>query len=247
MIRGFVFILVFYLISVDLFSQEHLKVYLIPGQGSDERIFKNLVWDEFIDTVHIKYELPLVNETMEEYAVRISKQIDTTEKFAIIGVSLGGMIACELADIIQPEKAIIISSASSSEEIPAMYKFFKRFPVHQEISSSIFKYSTFILQPLYEPDRSLEKETCVNMIHDKDALFIKRAVNLIVSWNRKEADNKNKPIVHIHGDADNTLPVENIEADYIITNGSHMMTLTRADTLSVIINLELEKCMLVDN
>ncbi len=214
-------------------------VYLLPGQGSDVRIFKNLKFDPNIDTVNIRYPNPYEKETMEEYAFRISTQIDTTSPFVIIGVSLGGMIACELSDILNPEKVIIISSASSSEEIPGMYKFFKKFPVHHEISSSVFKYSTFILQPAFEHDRNIEKKTCVNMLRDKDALFIKRAVNLIVTWNRTEKDNLNKNIIQIHGDADNTLPTTNIQADYIIKEGSHMMTLTRSAEISKIISEEL--------
>ena len=218
-----------------------VTVYLIPGQGSDSRVFKNIQFEENIDTINIHYPVPFENESMKEYALRISKQIDTTKPFILIGVSLGGMIACELTDIIHPEKVIIISSASSSEEVPKMYTFFKTFPVYREISPNIFKYSSYFLQPLYEPDRKLEKETCVSMLHAKDPLFIKRAVHLIVSWDRTEADNLNKNIIHIHGDIDNTLPIDKIKADYIIKGGSHMMVLTKSGEISGIIENEIKK------
>ncbi len=235
------YILLLLLNSFTIHAQNTIKVYLIPGQGSDTRIYKNISFNEDIDTVHIKYPMPLQDETMHQYAERIAEQIDTTEQFSIIGVSLGGMIACELTDILHPQKIILISSASCSEEIPQMYKFFKKFPIYKDISPAVFRYSGFILQPLYEPDRKLEKETCVNMLQDKDALFLKRAVQLIVSWDRIENDNYNKNIVHIHGDIDNTLPIENVKADYIISGGSHMMTLTKAEEISLIINKELHQ------
>ena len=190
--------------------------------------------------MNIHYPLPFENESMTEYALRISEQIDTTKPFVLIGVSLGGMISCELTDIINPEKVIIISSASSSEEVPKMYTFFKTFPIYREISPSLFKYSSYFLQPLYEPDRKLEKETCVSMLHAKDPLFIKRAVHLIVSWDRTETDNLTKNIIHIHGDIDNTLPIENVKADFIIKGGSHMMVLTKSGEISGIIGGELK-------
>jgi len=236
------FILLYSLfICVNAFAQQKITAYLLPGQGSDARIFKNIHFESYIDTVNIVYPIPFQNESMTAYALRISEQIDTTKPFVLIGVSLGGMISCELADIINPEKVIIISSASSSEEVPKMYTFFKTFPVYREISPSLFKYTSYLLQPLYEPDRKLEKETCVNMLHAKDPLFIKRAVHLIVSWDRTEADNVNKNIMHIHGNIDNTLPIENVKADFIINGGSHMMALTKAEDISEIINGELQK------
>lgn len=216
-------------------------MYLIPGQGSDCRIYKNIQFDESFDTVHINYITPLPLESMTAYAHRLSAQIDTTEAFCIIGVSLGGMLATEMTDFIHPKKVIVISSATDSTEIPALYQFFNKHPIHRYIPSSVFKYSTFIMQPLYEPDRKLERATCNAMIADKEDVFIKYATEMIVSWKRKPEQNVNKNIIHIHGDADNTLPIEAIKADYIIAGGSHMMALTQADTISVIINEELLK------
>lgn len=238
MLRKILFLCQIFL-CINIYAQQNLTAYLLPGQGSDARVFKNIHFDSNIDTINIHYPVPFENETMTEYALRISKQIDTTKPFVLIGVSLGGMIACELTDIIHPEKVIIISSASSSEEVPKMYTFFKTFPVYREISPNIFKYSSYFLQPLYEPDRKLEKETCVSMLHAKDPLFIKRAVHLIVSWDRTEADNQNKNIIHIHGDIDNTLPIDKVKADYIIKGGSHMMVLTKSGEVSGIIEGEL--------
>ena len=218
-----------------------MKVYLIPGQGSDCRIYKNLQFDARFDTVHINYITPLPLESMTAYAHRLSAQIDTTETFCIIGVSLGGMLATEMTDFMHPKKVIVISSATDSTEIPALYQFFNKHPIHRYIPSSVFKYSTFIMQPLYEPDRKLERATCNAMIAEKEDVFIKYATEMIVSWKRTPEQNVNKNIIHIHGDADNTLPIEAIKADYIIAGGSHMMALTQADTISVIINKELLK------
>lgn len=225
--------------SFRLTAQESVKVYLIPGQGSDERIFKNLQFDPAWDTIHIHYITPLENETMHQYAVRLSAQVDTTSPFYIVGVSLGGMIAAEMTDIIHPQKVILISSAASAEEIPAMYTYFKAHPFYKNIHPDIFKYSAFLLQPVYEPDRRTERSTCNSMLNDKDPEFMKEAVSLIVSWDRTSADNAGKNIIHIHGDIDHTLPIENCHPDYIIHNGSHMMTLTKAAEISEILKREI--------
>jgi hypothetical protein len=74
------------------------------------------------------------------------------------------------------------------------------------------------------------------MLKDKDKRFIKRAIRLIVTWNREQSPEK---VVHIHGAKDSTIPIRRVEADYIIEEGSHMMTLNQAAEIQKIIEVEL--------
>lgn len=216
-------------------GQNPITLYLLPGQGSDHRIYQHIQFPDNVDTVHLHFIMPDENEDMTTYAKRMTQYIDTTESFALAGVSLGGMVATEMSRFVHPELIILLSSASSSEEIPETYARYRAHPIYKWIPSGFFKYATFILQPMYEPDRKTERETCNAMIADKSALFMKRAVHLIVSWNRLETDNCTIPLYQIHGTADHTLPVDLITANTYITNGSHMMTLTQAAEVSAAI------------
>ena len=56
---------------------------------------------------------------------------------------------------------------------------------------------------------------------------------MILEWDRV---NYNQSIIHIHGDLDKTIPARNVAFDYLVEDGSHMMTLTRADLISEILN-----------
>lgn len=230
--RALPILCILFLTHASIAQNKITTVYLLSGQGSDERIFKNLSFDSAYNIRYLPYLLPEEDENMHDFAYRMSKQIDTTSPFVIIGVSLGGMIATEMTSFISPEKVILLSSASSSDEIPKQYSFFRKSALHKEIPAWVFKNATYILQPSYEPDRNFERATCQDMIKDKNALFMKRATHLIVTWTRTEAENAGKSIVQIHGDIDHTLPIKNITADYIIKNGSHMMTLMNAVEIS---------------
>lgn len=219
-------------------SFDHMKnIYFIPGQGADERLFKNLEFDASEFEVHyVKYEIPLKGEDMRSYALRLSKQIDTTKPFYLVGVSLGGMIATEMNEIISPKKVVVISSAKCRNELPAPYRFQKYLPIHKLIPKGLVKLSTFVVQPLFEPDRKKEKATCVAMLKAKDPLFLKRSIDMIVNWDRINFD---PAIVHIHGNNDNTLPIRNVNHDFLIEDGSHMMTLTRTPEIKEILLREL--------
>jgi|SaaInlStandDraft_4_1057021.scaffolds.fasta_scaffold40987_1 hypothetical protein len=238
----YILIVFLFLNSMNSFSQaiqEKKILYFIPGQGADERLYKNLELDSSLYDVHyIKWEIPSKDDDMNSYAIQLSKQIDTSKKFYLIGASLGGMIATEMNSFLKPEKVIIMSSAKCRTELPAQYKFQRAIPVYRIVPPIILKKSTFIAQPLFEPDRNKEKETCNAMLENLDPIFLKRSIGMIINWKRKDYD---PAIIHIHGSNDHTIPIRNVNYTYLIKNGSHMMTLTRAKEIRDIILSEIEK------
>ena len=210
-----------------------MKIYLIPGQGADSRLFNNLEIEGDFEIVHIQYFTPEANTSLREYAIELIDQIDTSESFILLGVSLGGMLACEIAELTNPHKTIIISSAKSINELPKRYTFQRKFPLYKIIGPRLAKLGSKILQPIVEPDRNKEKETFKRMLGAKDPVFLRRTIAMIINWNRQQAGSN---IIHIHGDNDRTIPLRNVNADFTIKNGSHMMTLTNGKAIGRIVN-----------
>lgn len=211
---------------------EPTKIYLIPGQGSDARIFSQLTFPAGYEVVHVAYERPDKGERMAEYARRLSQQIPEDSGFILIGVSLGGMLAAEMAEFKHPKQVILIASARNATELPKRYTFQRRIPLYKLVGPKLSKWGAKRLQPIVEPDRNQEKETFKAMLDDKDPVFLKRTIGMIITWER---DTNTQPIVHIHGDKDHTLPIKHVQYDYLIPDGSHMMTLTRAEELSLLL------------
>lgn len=171
---------------------------------------------------------------MSVFAKTISSQIDTTSGYILIGMSLGGMLCVELSEILSPQKTIIISSAKNRNDLPARYKFQKKFPIYKIFPGSFLLLGAKLLQPVVEPDRNKNKHTFKNMLRTKSGLYMKRSIGLIIKWERTA---NTKKIYHIHGTNDHTIPIRKIKTvDYTIEGGSHMITLTRAKEISAIIN-----------
>lgn len=208
-------------------------IYFIPGTGSDQRLFKNLELDSSYEIKHIVYEIPEKGASMAEYAKVLSKQIDTTRPFVLIGVSLGGMLASEMGDFLKPEKIIVIASAKNRNEMPGRYKFQKTIPIYKLVSGKVAKGSTQIFQPILEPIPKKERAEFKSMIKEKDPVFLRRAIEMMIKWDKME---HREDIVHLHGDKDRTLPIRKVDYDYLIENGSHLMTLTRPAEISQVIN-----------
>jgi len=214
------------------------KVYFLPGQGSDKRIFDSLAIDSNYTLKFLEYDSLVKKMPLSELANKISTLIDTSEKFALVGVSMGGMLSIEINEILNPEKVIIISSAKNRNELPFRYKFQRIIPLFEIFPARVIYWGAKILQPLVEPDRNKNKETFKSMLYSKKPKYLKRTARMIIRWVR---ESNNKKIVHIHGTNDHTIPIRNVKnPDYVIENGSHMMTLTKAKEISVILNKELK-------
>ncbi len=233
MVKWYACIFCVLLVKIMIANNSKHVVYLILGQGSDYRLFENIDIDSSFEIKHISYSIPQEQISMSAYARILSEQIDTSHSYSIVGVSLGGMIATEMSDFLNPEKVIIISSAKSRKELPVRYRMQKVLRLYKLIPGKIAKGGAKILQPLIEPDRNKEKETCKRMLEDKHPEFLRRTIAMILEWNRISYSER---IIHIHGDNDRTIPIRNVTYNYCISDGSHMMVLTRGKEISEIIN-----------
>lgn len=230
--KVFSFLFCFFLINQVAYSQTN--IYFFPGQGADRRIFDSLQIDASFNKIVMEYGTPSCFDSMESFASTFISKIDTSKPFILVGVSLGGMICVELSEKINPQKTIIISSAKNRNELPFRYKFQKQIPFYKLIPGRVLLWGAKIMQPIVEPDRKNNKATFKSMLKSKTPLYMKRTVPLIIKWNR--VSNKSK-IYHIHGTKDHTIPFRNVVSpDFVLKNGSHMMTLTRAKEVSDLIN-----------
>ena len=210
------------------------RIYLFPGQGSDERIFQGLHFDSVrYEVIAIDYPRPHRGESMSSYADRLQPQIDTALPYTFIGVSLGGMISQELCRKLDPEQVIAISSITERQELPPFYRSQRWLPFYRLMPAGIIKMGSRIAQPLFEPDRKAFAPLFRSMLKDKDAKFIKRAIGMIAAWRPPEHQNK---VIHIHGDDDHTLPIRRSDAEHVISGGSHMMARTCSNLLQPILD-----------
>lgn len=214
------------------YSQKE-KIYLFPGQGADERLFSELDIDStYFEIVHVVYPEPLKKEALKEYALRIIDQIDTTNDFFLIGVSFGGMLACEIADIKKPKALILISSAKNREELPAQYRVQKFIPIYRLLSGKALLWGAKKLQAIVEPDSKNKKSIFESMLSEKTPHYMKWSIHMICTWNKSSLP---ESYLHIHGEEDNTIPIRRIENSVSISNGSHMICLTKAKEINPLI------------
>lgn len=209
-----------------------MTVYFISGQAADEKLFENLVLPSSLVIKHIHWIEPLKKETLDSYVKRLSAQINTSEDFVLIGVSLGGMVSVELNKILQPKLTIIISSIVTKKELPPYFKFFNFFKLQKIIPAAIYKWYNPLISWYFGVQSKREKELLQYWMKSTTKNYMRWSVNEIVSWK-----NQYKPanLFHIHGTSDRILPYKFTHADIKIENGNHLMVHNRAEEISQII------------
>jgi pimeloyl-ACP methyl ester carboxylesterase len=233
------FVLIFFYVFCFPIQAQKTVIYLLPGIGSDSRIYDSLHFDsERFIIKNVVYKTPAKQDNMASFAKTLLTQIDTTSKFILIGTSLGGMLSVELSEICTPQKVILISSAKNRNDLPPIYKMQREFRLYKIVPAFIYKLTSRPMQKLVEPDRRKYGATFSAMLKAKKPLYLKRTAGLIMKWERGE---NRKPVIQIHGTNDHTLPFRNIQnSNFSIKNGSHMMTLTAFKEVQIILDIILK-------
>lgn len=204
--------------------------YCISGLGADERVFTELQLR--YDTVPIRWLTPLPKESMEQYCQRLTAQIDTTRPFILIGVSFGGMIACELNRYLSPQQTIIISSAARASELPFLYKVMGKIKLANWVPEVMLFPPLFVLNYLFGVKTAAHKTLLKNISEETDPVFARWAIDKITHWKNNFLPER---LIRIHGDKDKVLSYYTPQT-HLIKGGEHFMIVDRAEEISHIIN-----------
>lgn len=212
-------------------------IYRIPGMGADKRLYSEIQPIEGYEFVDLEWQIFPKIKSLKEYAVEIAKQIDTSKPYSLMGVSMGGMVCSELADFLNPEKIVIISSAKTSSELPIMFKRMNFLGVTRLLNAERINYIIGNSSKFFGAMNSSQRKLFYEMADRINIDFIVWSIKAILGWDKKSASSK---IIHIHGTRDFVLPIENITPTYIIEKGDHMMIWNK----SVLINEKLKEIFL---
>ena len=210
------------------------NLILIPGLGTDRRLF------EFLRTGaherhYVRWVIPEPSDSLASYALKLKEQVAGVTDPVLLGVSLGGILAMELREILPVRQTILVSSIKTKEEMPPYFRWLSKTHAHALLPVSVIKKSAPWIRPfLCGPGNEAAFGLIRDMIHDADERFIRWAIGAVLQWQRKTY--MPGALSHIHGDADLVFPIRYINAhSYVVPNGAHDMILTKADELSALL------------
>ncbi len=201
-------------------NQEVIHVYLMPGMAASPLIFEHIKLPENQFQLHcLEWLVPMKNEPLEDYALRMTKNI-VHKDIVLLGVSFGGVMVQEMAKHINVRQLIIVSSVKSKAELPKRMHFAKTTKVYKllptGLASSVDKLSRYAYGNKTKKRLNLYKM----YLSVSDKVYLDWALEQMLNW---QTANINMDIIHIHGDNDSIFPIKNIANCIKVKNGTHAM------------------------
>lgn len=210
-------------------------IYLIPGVGANDAIFQNLDLSGY-EIVHLKWPKHKKNEHLDTYVKKLLPQIKKDTQPILLGMSFGGIVAIELAKLINPYKTIIISSIKTYHERPIKLLFLNSMKFHRLVPGKLVVKFRFWMNWLLGKLTSHDFELIETMLRDADIEFNEWAVDQVIHWRNEDVPDN---LTHIHGTRDRIFPDFYVKDAIWIKGGTHFMIVNRAKEISKIIRKEL--------
>ncbi|GFD96332.1 alpha/beta hydrolase [Tenacibaculum sp. SSH1-16] len=216
-------------------------LYFVPGLAANTKIFERIsLPEEHFELHFLDWMLPTsIDESIQDYAQRLCAKIQHKNPI-LIGVSFGGIVVQEMSKIIDCKKIIIISSVKNNKEFPKRFKLvqvtkaYKLFP--SKVISNIESYERYFFNDYLKKRAELYKI----YLSIRDKKYLQWAIYNVLHW---EQEKSIPGIIHIHGKKDEVFPIKYIKNAIEVENGTHVMILTKAKTISEILKKE---CFLMD-
>lgn len=208
-----------------------MKIYCFSGLGADERVFKFLNLGDGFELINIPWIKPNSQEGLKSYSKRLCETIDVSAPFGLLGVSFGGVIAQEVAGIINPQFTVVISSINNSSGVPLVLRCLPKWFINL-MPISFFSMPLFIARFLFGAEN---KMLLKSILKDTNSSFVKWALKNLSVWGGELQLNN---IYYLSGGKDRLMrPFEEAE---VIKNGHHFMIVDLSTEVSNKIRLFLK-------
>ena len=203
-----------------------MTIYFLPGVGCDGRLFSRIKLPGH-EMVMLDWPPFPKGCTLEELAAEMRSGVDATKPHMLAGVSLGGMVAQELALLTKPEKVILISTWKGPQEWPRPVRVAK-FLGTSWLIGSFTMWATWPFKRFLGLRDRVTDQLLWDMAKKETAAKTRRGVEAVMRW---EGTRWKGPVARIHGTNDHVIPLT-FPVDHAVEGGGHVMILTRAEEIS---------------
>lgn len=203
-----------------------MTLYLLPGVGCDERLFSRLDLSG-MDVKVLAWPPFPKGCTLAQLAGELRPLVDASRPHILGGVSMGGMVAQELALLTKPEKVILISTWTGPKEFPPYARLAKAFGLAHLINGFSMRATWPLKMMLGQRDKATD-HLLYEMAGKQTGAKIRHGVEAVLNW---KGSRWKGPVVRIQGNSDHVTPLR-FPVDFVVQGGPHIMVLVRAAEVS---------------
>ena len=214
------------------------KIYLIPGMGADTRIYNKIDLKETDEVICVDWIQPHPTDTLATYAQKLTFQYHIVPNSIVIGNSLGGMLAIEIAKFIPVEKVILISSIRTIDEAPWYFPVFRALPVYRLIPGKLMTSLGPFIKVAFRNTSKEGEWLLKDMLKNTSPEFLQWSMGAVLRWdNRVVLPN----VFQVSGDKDMVFTYKKLKNAEIIKGGTHIMLLDKSAQVNEFLKKVLNK------
>lgn len=204
--------------------------YFIPGLGADERVFQFL---RLPGTAHVLQWLPpeAPAEPLPHYAARLAAAVPPGQLCWLVGVSFGGVLALEVAQLRPLACVVLISSFTSPRELPWLGSLARATGLYRLLPPQLLPRLSGLANWFFGVKTSRDRQLLQQILRATDPAFTRWAIARLLQWPGRPAT----PVVRVHGTNDRLLPHGAAHSQYRLPGG-HLIIISRAAEISRILN-----------
>lgn len=195
-------------------------IILLSGMAADGRLLAAQA--EAFPKLRVQtWVPPLPGESLRGYAARLAPLVDPGRPCLVGGASFGGMVSLEMATHLPALGCILIGSVRSPAGLPLRWRMLRPLaPLGPDALGAAAGLAARLGGPLLGAAavRRLGK------LAGPGAAFVRWAMCAAVQWRPGPAVRRVR-VFHIHGSADDVLPVALARPDVIVPGGAHALSL----------------------
>jgi pimeloyl-ACP methyl ester carboxylesterase len=185
-------------------------IHALPGMGADHRMFLN-PWNNLPNFVAHDWPRYTGEQTLRDVACTICREFTIRDGDILVGASIGGMVACEVAKICRIDSLFLVGSATSKQEISRLLTV-----LHPLADVAPIEWLRFSADKV--------PVELAQMFATVDSSFVRAMCNAIFQWDGLGST----PVrcFRIHGRRDFVIPPP-LRADLLL-DGGHLIAMTHA-------------------
>jgi pimeloyl-ACP methyl ester carboxylesterase len=195
--------------------------YVLPGMGADQRMYGG-AWRTLQDCRFLNWPPHRGEESINEVARRVVTAEGLRPGCVVIGSSFGGMVACEIANLIEVGGLVLVGSARNRGDLTGVLA--RLHPLVEVAPLTLIQRAV-----------GLWPGEFAAMFKDAEASFLRAMCRAVFAWEGLRAGAA-KPLM-IHGRYDLLIPPP--AGVDILLEGSHLIAMTHANECVEIIRRHL--------
>lgn len=205
---------------------------LFPGLGVDERLYGPQ------QNLPVRLDVPRwiepesMDETLSHYSQRMAAAIPPRPNLYIGGVSLGAMVALEVARHVRATAALLIGGCHSHRQISPLFRSVLRLAswmprgwVHPSLAVAPLAFKLFERLP------SDQSRLMTTMLRSHSPTQLQWSAGAILGWSFDPRDT-DPPVYAVHGEDDEVIPLKNVRPDQVVPGGRHLISLSHPDQVN---------------